>query len=204
MAILIGVVSFSCISNKQNPDQASVIINQEDENGNRVGPWEIYDGEALVARGSYEAGEPDGLWTYWYPNGEMKAEGHFEQGIKSGMWVEWYNDGVVMWKGEWENGTRQIDYAGAAAEVMFPGQEEMKGVLAVDSVYHVRIRIQNIPAGNLFVEVSSGQITRENDTDLFILETPSDSAITMAIGYIPDLNFRDFRNLVSEIKFNLE
>lgn len=180
-----------------------MVLNQLDEDGKRVGPWEIYENGTPIARGSYVEGEPDGLWTYWYPNGEMKAEGHFKQGVKTGMWVEWYEDGVVMWKGEWKDGTRQIEYAGARAEVSFPGQEDMNRVLAPDSVYHMRIRIQNIPAGNLFVEVSSGQVARENESDLFILKTPADSVITLAIGYIPDLKFKDFRNLVSEIKFNL-
>jgi hypothetical protein len=197
------VLSSGCTSGGSEGKGDPVELNQVNGSGKREGPWEILSGDVMVARGSYVNGKPDGLWTRWYPSGQMKEEGHYIKGIKSGMWVEWYEDGVVMWKGEWKDGIRQIEYQGAKAEVTLPGMEHMNGVLAPDSVYHVRIRIPNIPASNLFVEVSSGGISRENDSDLFILNTPGDSVITLAVGYIPDLKFRDFRNLVSEIEYQL-
>ena len=203
LLIPLMVLSYSCTSGKSGGNGNALEINQVNDSGKRVGPWEVYSGDVLVARGSYVNGKPDGLWTRWYSSGQMKEEGHYEQGVKSGMWVEWYEDGVVMWKGEWKDGIRQIEYQGAKAEVTLPGMEHMNGVLAPDSVYHVRIRIPNIPASNLFVEVSSGGISRETDSDLFVLNTPSDSVMTLAVGYIPDLKFRDFRNLVSEIEYQL-
>jgi hypothetical protein len=43
----------------------------------------------------------------------------------------------------------------------------------------------------------------EGESDLFILHTPSDTVLTMAIGYIPDLTFKDLRNLVREVDFKI-
>ena len=40
-------------------------------------------------------------------------------------------------------------------------------------------------------------------TDRYLLHTPDDSVMTLAIGYIPDLEFRDFRNLVREIDYRI-
>ncbi len=204
LLVLLTTLSFGCNSGKTERLEAGSEINQVNDSGNREGPWEIFSGDVLVARGSYADGKQDGLWTRWYPNGQMKEEGHYEKGMKSGMWVEWYEDGAIMWKGEWKDGVRQIEYLGAKAEVTLPGMEYLNGVLEADSVYHMRIRIPNIPASNLFVEVSSGEIRRETIPDLFILNTPSDSMITLAVGYIPDLKFKDFRNLVSEIEYQLK
>jgi len=203
LIFIMGVISFGCNSNNQAGSESSEGVNQVDDSGMKQGPWKIYEDTILIARGSYSDNMPEGLWTYWYKNGQMKEEGHFEAGAKNGMWVEWYQDGQIMWKGEWKNGTRQIENTGARAELLFTGADHSDHVLAMDSLYHLKIRVQNIPASNLFVEVSSGAITKVEDSDLFILETSSDSMFTMAIGFMPDLNFMDFRNLVSEIDFKL-
>lgn len=199
MLFIMGVLSFGCTSCNQNNGS----INQVDDAGMNQGPWEIYADTVLIAKGTYVDGKQDGLWTFWYKNGQMKEEGRYRKGVKDGMWVEWYPDGDIMWKGEWENGSRQIKSRGAKAEVSIIGQDHLEQVLAVNSLYRLKIRIQNIPASNLFVEVSNGEISREQDSGLYILKTSSDSAFTMAIGYVPDLDFMDFRNLVSEVDFTL-
>ena len=198
-----GMLSAGCKSDKQNSTVTSEEVNQFNQAGLKHGPWEIYQDSVLISKGSYLNGLPEGLWTSWYKNGQMKEEGHYKEGLKTGMWVEWYDDGEIMWKGEWENGLRQIDHVENQAKISFIGHEQKDNTLAVDRLYHIRIRIQNIPASNLFVEVSSGEITRDEDSDMFILRTPSDTGFTMAIGYIPDLDFKDFRNLISEIEFKL-
>lgn len=203
LLLAMGIVSTGCTTNqngKKTPDE----MNQLNQAGLKEGPWEIYQGSVLISKGSYVNGLPEGLWTSWYKNGQMKEEGHYKEGRKTGMWVEWYEDGEIMWKGVWENGRRQIEHLQNKANVSFIGHELTDHVLAVDSLYHLRIRIQNIPASNLFVEVSSGEIYQEEDSDLFILKTSSDTMFTMAIGYIPDLDFKDFRNLISELEFKLK
>lgn len=199
------MIIYGCTSGSNNKVETSEAINQLGPSGLKQGLWEEYEDSILISRGTYKDGLPEGLWTRWYTNGQMRDEGHYTAGVKSGMWVEWYPDGVIMWKGEYDNGRREITGSGARVEVLFPQQEHNDGVLSKDSIYHLQIRIQNIPSTNLFVEVSSGQINREGqDSDQFVLRTSSDSICTLAVGFMPDLEFMDFRNLVSEIDFKLE
>ncbi len=203
LILIMGMISFGCTSDNQNGKGSIEDVNRVDNSGMKQGPWEIYSDSVLISKGSFVNGKPDGLWTSWYKNGQMKEEGHYKKGVKNGMWVEWYQDGEIMWKGEWENGTRHFEHFGTNAEISFIGADHKDRVLAVDSLYRLKIRIQNIPARNLFVEVSNGQITRDKDPDLFILQTSTDTMFTMAIGFMPDLDFMDFRNLISEIDFKL-
>ncbi|MFH0759792.1 MAG: hypothetical protein V2B15_21060 [Bacteroidota bacterium] len=203
LLLIMGMISFGCNSDNQNGKATVEDVNRVDISGIKQGPWEIYSDSVLISKGSFVNGQPDGLWTYWYNNGQMKEEGHYKNGLKKGMWVEWYRDGEIMWKGEWENDKRHIEHFGTNAEISFVGDDHKDHVLAVDSLYRLKIRVQNIPASNLFVEVSSGEITWDIDADLYILRTSRDTLFTMAIGYMPDMDFMDFRNLISEINFKL-
>ena len=198
---ILGIISIGCNSRHPNDTDLKGDINQVDHSGKKHGPWMIYADTILVEKGSYVDGKPDGLWTYWYENGQKKEEGNYQHGVKNGMWVEWYPDGALMWKGGWEKGKRYCEYIGNKTEITFIGQDLPDNVLTLDSIYRLRIRIRNIPVSNLFVELSNGSITREEESDLFILNTSSDTILTMAIGYMPDLEFKDFRNLVSETDF---
>ncbi len=179
-------------------------INQADSSGLKQGLWKIYEGDVLIAEGTYLGGEPDGLWTYWYENGQKKEEGNYARGMKNGIWVEWYQDGAVMWKGEWENGERQIVSPSETAEntfISFVGRQPQDNILIRDSTYYLRIRIMNIPVTHLFVETDKGSIAKGPEPDLFILQPSTDTVLTLAIGYLRDIEFPDFRNLVREIDF---
>ena len=79
------VLSSGCTSGGSEGKGDPVELNQVNGSGKREGPWEILSGDVLVARGSYVNGKPDGLWTRWYPSGQMKEEGHYIKGIKNGM-----------------------------------------------------------------------------------------------------------------------
>ena len=91
----------------------------------------------------------------------------------------------------------------AKAEINFIGEVPEDNVLERDHTYRLSIRIQNVPASNLFVESAEGSLTREEETGFYILKTPEDTVLTLAIGFIPELEFKDFRNLVSEINFKI-
>jgi hypothetical protein len=200
---MMEIISLGCRSEHPDGTKSKGEINQIDRSGRKLGPWKIYADSILIAKGSYLEGEPDGLWTYWYQNGQMKEEGHYHKGVKNGMRVEWYQNGTLMWKGEWENGKRYIGYPYEKAEIKFIGEDPPDNVLNNKSIYHLMIKILNIPVSNLFVEVNNGSITREEESDLFILHTPFDMLLTMVIGYIPDLTFKDLRNLVREVDFKI-
>jgi hypothetical protein len=203
MMLMIEIISLGCRSKHPDGTTSREEINQIDRYGRKQGPWKIYTDGILIAEGSYLDGQPDGLWTYRYQNGQLKEEGRYHKGVKNGMWIEWYQDGALMWKGEWEKGKRYIGYPYEKAEIKFIGEDPPDNVLNSRSIYHLRIRIVNIPISNLFVEVNNGSITGEEESDLFILHTPSDTVLTLAIGYIPDLAFKDLRNLVKEVDFTI-
>jgi len=203
ISFFLSILCFGCKTNQAPEYELNGKINQVDRSGNKQGPWLIYDEGILIAQGRYLDGQPDDLWKYWYKSGQNKEEGHYNKGVKNGIWVEWYPDGEVMWKGEWIEGKRQIGSPYSKAEIQFLGQDHPDHILAPDSIYRMRIRIMNIPVSHLFVEVNCGSITRDTIGDLYILNTSTDSTLKMAIGYMPDLEFRDFRNLVSEIDFTI-
>lgn len=203
LLVIIGTIFFGCNSINQDGKKTSKEINQVNLEGQKVGLWQIYDDSVLISKGSYKDGLHDGLWTYWYNNGQKKEEGHYINGVRSGMWIQWYRDGELMWKGEWENGERIIEDQEYKAKISFIGDKPKDHVLSPDSQYHLRIRIQNIPASNLFVEVDKGEILWGGEPDLFVLNTSSDSMLTMAVGYLPDPDFGDFKNLISEINFRI-
>ncbi|MGW8315165.1 MAG: toxin-antitoxin system YwqK family antitoxin [Bacteroidales bacterium] len=201
---LLGLITTSCRSGQENGLQTEESMNQYDSAGKKHGSWKLYSDSALVAKGSYQHGKKEGLWTYYYPDGQMKAEGHFQKDIKNGMWIEWYPDGEIMWKGEWDHGIRTIEQKEANPRILVNGKIFNGEVLSRDSTYHVQIRIPNIPVSHLFVEVDKGEISQVEDSDHFLLQTTSDSMLTMAVGYIPDLEFRDFRNLAYEYHFRIK
>jgi hypothetical protein len=87
---MLGMIFTGCKSKHSDELVIQDEINQVDSSGKRQGPWKIYENDVLIARGAYNNGNPDGLWTYWYPNGQLKEEGHYHQGEKCGLWDEWY------------------------------------------------------------------------------------------------------------------
>jgi hypothetical protein len=201
VCLVIILSTFSC--RDSGTSSADDNINRYDEQGRKEGPWTIYRDSTLIAQGSYDKGLQDGLWTFWYPNGVRKEEGNFENGVKTGIWCQWYRDGELMWKGEYENGERQIEHPDTKVEIKFTGDKPEDNVLIHNHRYEIRIRIENIPSSHLFVETSKGKIENGKDPDLFILETPEDTSLTLAIGYIQTFEFKDFRHLVREIEYTI-
>ena len=45
--------------------------------------------------GNYKDGFVDGLWTYWYKNGQREMEGFYKNGWKDGLWTYYTDDGSV-------------------------------------------------------------------------------------------------------------
>lgn len=199
-----GLIITGCDSGKQNAGKTADAANLLDRSGSRHGYWELTADSVPVARGNYDHGRQEGLWTYYYRNGHMKEEGHYKNGVKDGIWVEWYPDGEIMWKGEWVQGTRRIEQKEAYPRLTFMDHGVPGHILSRDTIYDLRIRISNVPISHLFVEVNNGTISRVDHSDHFVLHTSTDSVLTLAVGYIPDLQFEDFRNLVREYNFQLK
>lgn len=71
----------------------------------RHGPYkEWYRNGQLRGQGTYEYGQPTGLFTWWYENGQRSVEGHFDAGRKIAQWTWWHKNGQKSIDGEYEIG----------------------------------------------------------------------------------------------------
>ena len=50
--------------------------------------------------GGGQAGAEEGLWTYWYRDGQMRQRGHYEGGLPVGLWVQYWPGGQRASQGE--------------------------------------------------------------------------------------------------------
>lgn len=48
-----------------------------------------------------------GVWTYWYVNGEREAEGAWKEDKQNGPWQWWYDSGQVKQEGSYVEGKRE-------------------------------------------------------------------------------------------------
>jgi len=49
--------------------------------------------DKLEFEGSIKDGLRDGVWTYYFPNGQKNFEGLFKDGVKEGKWTFWKDNG---------------------------------------------------------------------------------------------------------------
>ena len=52
----------------------------------------------------YKDGKRDGLWTWWYENGEKRTEGDFKDGGRDGLFTQWYENGQKRTEGNFKDG----------------------------------------------------------------------------------------------------
>ena len=64
-------------------------------------------GKTLL-KGTYKNGKKDGLWTWWYENGEKKNEGTFKDGKENGLHRWWYENGQKSKEGTYKDG-KQVE-----------------------------------------------------------------------------------------------
>ena len=41
--------------------------------------------DVFRSEGYYKNGKKDGLWTYWYPEGQKSSEAHYKDGVENGV-----------------------------------------------------------------------------------------------------------------------
>tara|TARA_B100000902_G_scaffold332536_1_gene330535 strand:+ start:92 stop:724 length:633 start_codon:yes stop_codon:yes gene_type:complete len=70
--------------------------------------WGTDDGKGqccLRFEGNYENGYREGLWKWWYQNGQLMEEGKYAHrngmGNREGLWKEYYKDGTLKSEGEY-------------------------------------------------------------------------------------------------------
>jgi len=204
LMFILSIIYAGCNTGNQKNTGSTDTESPMEDSATVKGAYEEYDDSVLIARGSFTDSLKDGLWTFWYKNGHLKAEGNYERGVKEGMWVEYYPDGTVMWKGEWENGERRILDPEGEMDIKFTGIVPQDDILDRNTLYHIQIRVTNVPSDLLFLEARGGEIRLMEAPDIYELKSTGDSVVTLSIGYIPDINNKDFRNLVRELRFMVE
>jgi len=56
----------------------------------------------LIEDGNFKDGEEDGLWKYYYENGNIEREGNWEKSKMTGLWKYYYENGNIEREGNWE------------------------------------------------------------------------------------------------------
>ena len=62
-----------------------------------------YPEKNLIQKGSFRNGEKSGLWTTWYPHGEVKERIHWKAGKRAGRFVEFDENGFRSREGRYRN-----------------------------------------------------------------------------------------------------
>ena len=60
---------------------------------------------AVKAQGDMFEGQKNGVWEWYYENGEMRFKGAFINGIKDGEWEEYFIEGELSKKTRYNKGT---------------------------------------------------------------------------------------------------
>jgi antitoxin component YwqK of YwqJK toxin-antitoxin module len=78
-------------------------VNVRDANNKKQGLWLVFDHykEKIIEKGTYKDGRKDGVWTAYYPSGQVKHEITFKNGKAIGPAKFYYETGLVSEEGYW-------------------------------------------------------------------------------------------------------
>jgi len=78
------------------------------KNGEKEGLWIYwYNNGQKSSEGNYINGNYDGLWTNWDENGQKFLQNYYKYGKKEGLWIEWYENGQKLSEGKYKNGEEE-------------------------------------------------------------------------------------------------
>jgi antitoxin component YwqK of YwqJK toxin-antitoxin module len=83
----------------------SIMYETEFENGSGVDKA-YYENERIKHREIYTDGKKDGLWTYWYKNGQKELEINYKDGKEDGLETQWYENGQKRLEGTHKDGKK--------------------------------------------------------------------------------------------------
>ena len=64
------------------------------KNGKKEGLWTWwFENGEKKNEGTFKDGKENGLHKWWYENGHKSEERTYKNGIKEGLWTKWYNNG---------------------------------------------------------------------------------------------------------------
>jgi antitoxin component YwqK of YwqJK toxin-antitoxin module len=94
-------------------------INKKDSTGFKQGKWVItgemrkdtaYSASSIIEEGSYENDRKVGLWTRYYPNGNVQSKINYVNGRPKGMYELYYDNGQVEEQGNWNRNRNVGDF----------------------------------------------------------------------------------------------
>ena len=53
---------------------------------------------------NFKDGKKDGLWIYWYENGQKASRKTYINNKKDGKWTQWYENGQMKSEGTYKDG----------------------------------------------------------------------------------------------------
>ena len=103
-------------------------VNLVDALNKKQGTWMNFgaSGKKVIEKGNYINDKKEGLWTAYFPNGNIKHEITFKSGIANGPAKFYYEDGKV-----WEQGTWMFDHWVGNYQFFYPS-----GQIAYDWNYN--------------------------------------------------------------------
>jgi antitoxin component YwqK of YwqJK toxin-antitoxin module len=64
-----------------------------------------YENGNKSSEGNYVAGKSEGVWKFWFESGELKSEGEYLDNEKDGVWNYWYQNGEQKVKEIYKKGS---------------------------------------------------------------------------------------------------
>jgi antitoxin component YwqK of YwqJK toxin-antitoxin module len=122
------------------------------ESGLRQGDWTIYiiqnntDKKIKSQKLSYSNGQPEGPFTYYYPNGDKAFEGNYNQGKIEGLATSYYSDNRIFGKQNYKS-----DVLDGEQNYFYPGGK-----------IHVRINYQDGKANGPYQQMYENEQARES------------------------------------------
>ena len=74
-------------------------------NGKKEGLWVYYyDNGQVSSRGDYKVGKKDGTWVYYHSNGQLSYKVTYQDNKKDGPYVNYYDNRQLASKGTYKDG----------------------------------------------------------------------------------------------------
>lgn len=115
LLFILSILVFSCSQKKpfefiaeSYPDGTSKLAQYYKSEAKEILVKEIHyyeDGQKKM-EGSYNDGNRDGQWSYWYPDGKLWSQAVYTDGIDNGLKTVWHETGEKYYEGETSNGKR--------------------------------------------------------------------------------------------------
>ncbi|MDB9958253.1 hypothetical protein OAD42_04115 [Oceanospirillaceae bacterium] len=64
-----------------------------------------------LEQGSFKNGKKEGVWLWYWSNGQLSSKGNYNNGMYDGDWVGYRKDGTLVkeWTGTFKNGVKISD-----------------------------------------------------------------------------------------------